>query len=175
MKILICGFSGAGKTTWLKFLAENHGSHGQFKFFDLDHLISQNLAVSPNELGQKIEEIGEFSFREIEYKTLMEKLTSELEFVLSLGGGALNEEVLKFIRENNQSIKLVFLNEEFDICYDRIKNDPNRLLSKLSENELKKLYLKRLDQYSQADLIVQPSDRKLIDGLDRLVHTLSMI
>jgi shikimate kinase len=157
------------------FLADNCGSQSDFSFYDLDTLIATQQGILPTELGKFIESVGEFRFREIEFSTLDEHLKSSENFVLSLGGGALNDSILSYIKDNSQHIKLVFLNEEFEICYDRIKSDPNRLLSKLSESDLKKLYLKRLDLYSQADLIVLPSDRKLIDGLDRLVHTLSMI
>jgi len=174
MKILICGFSGAGKSTWLQELRNNRGSILDFRFYDLDELIAENVGVGPSELGQYISNVGELAFREVELKLLMEKLKSDESFVLSLGGGALNPQIIEYISQYSSKIKLVFLNEEVEICIERIKNDSNRLLSKLTNSELKNLYFKRLDLYLKADLIVSNYDRKLIDGLDRLVHTLSM-
>jgi shikimate kinase len=173
MKILICGFSGAGKSTWLQELSKKRGKWSSFEFFDQDELIANALAIMPNELGQWILKNGEFKFREIEFQILAEILDSDKNIVLSLGGGALNAEILNRIAENKNEIKLVFLNEKIEVCLERIKNDSNRLLSTKSELELKKLYFQRLELYLSADLIVNPSEIKEIDGLDRLVHTLS--
>ncbi len=174
MKILICGFSGAGKSTWLQELKGHRGSMADYHFYDLDELIAAENGVSSDSLGNFIAEVGELKFREIELRILLNQLKNNESFVLSLGGGALNQTIIEYIQQNSEQIKLVFLNEELEVCIDRIKNDNNRLLSKLTVNELNNLYFKRLDLYLKADLIVSTSDRKLIDGLDRLVHTLSM-
>lgn len=174
MKILICGFSGAGKSTWLQELKAHRGSMSEYYFFDLDEMIANEVGVDPLSLGKYIAEVGELKFRELELKILLRSLQDAQHFVMSLGGGALNQTIIDFIKQNSEQIKLVFLNEDLDICIERIKNDNNRLLSKLTVNELNNLYFKRLDLYLKADLIVSTSDRKFIDGLDRLVHTLSM-
>lgn len=174
MKILICGFSGAGKSTWLQELKAHRGSMANYHFYDLDELIANEIGVDSKALGKSIAEIGELKFREIELGLLLKFLQNDQHFVMSLGGGALNQTIIDYIKQNSEQIKLVFLNEELEICIERIKNDHNRLLSKLTVNELNNLYFKRLDLYLKADLIVSTSDRKFIDGLDRLVHTLSM-
>lgn len=174
MKILICGFSGAGKSTWLRELKHHRGSMVDYAFYDLDECIAIEQEIDPNNLGNFIANVGELKFREIELSILTNLLQKDENFVLSLGGGALNQTIIDQIQQNSEQIKLVFLNEELEICIERIKNDNNRLLSKLTVNELNNLYFKRLDLYLKADLIVSTSDRKFIDGLDRLVHTLSM-
>lgn len=67
---------------------------------------------------------------------------------------------------------MVFINTPFEICYQHIKNDPNRLLFKKSEIELKQIYQDRLSLYRKSNLIIEYSDLNLIDGLETLVHNL---
>jgi shikimate kinase len=84
---------------------------------------------------------------------------------LALGGGALTG-------VKNDGAKLVFLDTPFELCYERITNDFNRPLVSLKKEELRKLYNERLTLYRQANLILGERERKEIDGIGALVHTL---
>jgi shikimate kinase len=170
MKILICGFMGAGKSHWLKDLERTAGQ-SQFVFLDLDHEIAKFLKISPLILGEWIAQNGWPLFRKIEQEQIGHFMTSQLVGVLCLGGGALNHEVQKML-ENNKNVKMVFLNTPFEICFERITGDGNRPLATLKKEELYKLYEERLTGYFKANLILEETERKEIEGIHALVHTL---
>ena len=170
MKILICGFMGAGKSFWLLDLKKQSGASG-FLFLDLDQEIAQALHLSPSQLGEWISAPGWESFRKLEQEKIHEFLSHETSGVLCLGGGALVPDLLVKIKQN-PSIKLVFLDTPFEVCHERIIGDSNRPLSSIKKEELRELYLQRLASYRQADLILDERERKEIEGINSLVHTL---
>lgn len=171
MKILICGFMGSGKTYWLNHLIKkSNGS--DFEFLDLDREIASHLNIFPMKLGEWINTSGWPAFRKIEVEKINHFLSSKNDGVLCLGGGALTEALLNHIR-NDANVKMVFLNTPFDLCYERIIGDANRPLVSLEKEELRKLYDQRTALYCKADLILDESERKEIEGINSLVHTLS--
>lgn len=170
IKILICGFMGSGKSYWLDYLKKNSSSSG-FCFLDLDHEIAKSLNIQPSQLGEWIKKYDWPAFRKLEEEMIASFLGENKEGVLSLGGGALTEKLLEKCKINTK-VKIVFLNTPFELCYERITGDNNRPLVTLQKEELRALYEQRYALYSKADLILDVEERKEIDGIDSLVHTL---
>lgn len=168
MKILICGFMGAGKSTMLrKFQSNKLG----YDCIDLDDAIAVDLRIRPERLGEWILKNGFPSFRDLEKRKLTTLLRHEARMVIALGGGALSPEIFKLIQYDSEC-KLVFLDTSFDLCLSRIKDDPTRPMAQISLEELKKLFESRREDYLLADLVVGESEIKEIEGLETLVHNL---
>lgn len=138
MRIYLCGFMGCGKTRIGKELAKETG----MSFADLDSYIVEKEGISIPEIFEKY---GEPHFRALEAKYIAEMPDDS---VVALGGGAIiNENTAKTARESG---KVVFLDVDFGICYDRIKNDSNRPLAYNNPREkVKELYDTRRPVYSQ--------------------------
>ncbi len=170
MKILICGFMGAGKSYWLDQLLKK-SSPSNFTFLDLDQEIAKSLKITPNKLGEWITTYGWIEFRKIELQLVIQILGLEQDIVLSLGGGTLDHNLLQLLK-NKENIKIVFLDTSFELCYERITSDANRPLVSLKLEELRKIFDQRRPFYNQANLILSSQERKLIEGIDALVHTL---
>jgi shikimate kinase len=170
MKILICGFMGSGKSHWLDFLKKNSSSSA-FLFWDLDYEIANSLNIKPSQLGEWIKKYDWPAFRKLEQEMIASFLGEKKDGILSLGGGSLTENLIDRCKSNNK-IKIVFLNTPFELCHERITGDDNRPLGALEKEELRSLYETRYTLYSKADLILGDRERKEIDGIDSLVHTL---
>jgi len=117
-KFFLVGFMATGKTTVGKKLS----SKLNIPFFDSDREIELILGCSINEYFRTH---GETKFREIEKKTIIEKIknNNDKSFIMSLGGGAyLNHSIRKLINFVGISI---WLNGNIDIIYNRLKKSKN--------------------------------------------------
>lgn len=138
-KIVIAGFSGAGKSSLLKEIART--SPGQWRFDDLDDLVVQEHGDPSKVLPEWIEEWGWEKFRSLEEESLREWLTDPGKGVLALGGGALTEENLEAV---SQKARILFLAVDFETAWRRLALDVNvRPLALKGENYLRFLYEKR--------------------------------
>jgi shikimate kinase len=147
VKYLICGFSGAGKTYALQKLRENP-AFKQFQFLDLDQEIARCCGYSEDRLGDLIKEKGWSWFRDFETETL-HRLVQEYEFLwLALGGGSLTDKNEAYL-QGQSDIQIYWLDTPFEICWERIKNDKNRPLVLQGEQEIKKIFEKRLETYKK--------------------------
>ena len=169
MNILVCGFMGSGKTT---FVTSFEGNNLGFITYDLDHVVADHLGIIHSDLGEWIHKNTLQKFREIEMSVLQSLLNQKTMKIIALGGGTTMNE--GFFDMKNQA-KLVFLEVPFETCFKRIKNDSNRPLSALGVEGLRELYQKRLPNYRKADLILSETEIKEIEGLESLVHNLSSI
>ena len=136
--ITLTGFMGCGKTYTSKILAREIG----YKLIDTD---AEIVARQGRYISQIIKEEGESAFREIERKVISDLLKEDF-LVLSVGGGAIlhNADLLM------QNSTVVFLDTDFDLCYDRIKNDKGRPLAfGKSKEQVFELYSKRLPVYQK--------------------------
>lgn len=153
MNIALIGFMGSGKTTIGKKLARQLG----WTFLDSDGLIQQKENCSiPEIFAQK----GEVYFRECE-KSVLTVVAELKKVVLATGGGLpIGEDNWKILR---QSFFTVYLKAHFDELFLRITGDPIRpLLQKYpTKNQLKELYLSRVDWYEKAHVIIDTSQKKL--------------
>ena len=170
MKIFICGFTGAGKSTFLKqFLGNQQG----FDCIDLDHALALELGIGPDRLGDWLIQNGFPIFRDKEKTKMKALLGHQQPMIIALGGGTLTEDVLDLIKKT-PDCKTVFLDTPYEICLERIRHDQNRPLSNLPGEELKKLYDSRWEIYRKiADLTLSPENAKEIVTLTSLVHNLA--
>ena len=169
MNILVCGFMGSGKTT---FVTSFEGNNLGFMTYDLDHVVADHLGISHLQLGEWININTLAKFRDVEMDVLQSLVNQRTMKIIALGGGTPTAE--RFLDLRDQT-KLVFLDVPFETCFNRIKNDSNRPLTALGEEGLRELYQKRLPMYRKADLILSETEIKEIEGLESLVHNLSSI
>jgi shikimate kinase len=169
VNILVCGFMGSGKTT---FVESFRGNNIGYDCVDLDTAVATNLGILPGELGGWINTHGLESFRHREVFILSNLLKYKMMKIIALGGGTVEAE--GFFDLLDQA-KMVFLNVSFEACYERIKNDLNRPLTAMGEDGLRKLYNKRSPLYQKSDLSLAGNQIKGIEGLESLVHNLNSI
>ena len=136
--ITLTGFMGSGKSYISKILARELG----YKLIDTDEQIVKNQGKS---IPQIMSEVGEQGFRQIE-KDVITNLLKQDFLVLSVGGGAIlhNADLLM------DGSTVVFLNMDFDVCFNRIKNDKNRPLAfGKTREQVFDIYSKRIDIYQK--------------------------
>ena len=122
--IFLCGFMGCGKSTVGKILA----GRLKCKCVDLDDYIEEREGMTiPDIFAQK----GETYFREKETEALA--AFGDMGGVVATGGGALLSD------KNGETAMgagmVVFIDTDFDTCYDRIKDDPHRPIAASSTRE----------------------------------------
>jgi len=79
-KIVLVGFSGAGKSTAAKKIA----NHFNFSLLDTDKMLEEKYKISVYDIFEKY---GEIVFRQLEYQILREALQQDC-VVIATGGGA---------------------------------------------------------------------------------------
>lgn len=134
MTIFLCGFMGCGKTTIGKLTAKKFGC----AFFDTDELIVENQGMSiPEIFAQK----GEPYFRQVEADIV--KSMCGKSAVISCGGGAMiNSATAEYVKSTGD--KIIFLDVDFDTCYERISCDSNRpIVVNNSKEQLKAIFDER--------------------------------
>ncbi|MCK6594804.1 MAG: hypothetical protein L6Q33_06365 [Bacteriovoracaceae bacterium] len=163
-KIVIVGFSGAGKSHLLREWSES--LMPSFLALDLDDEILKKYGKPEDkELGKFISRVGFTEFRRLEKELLNSFLNQSSErLLIALGGGAFDHDIQNITNEN-PSILSLFLDTPFDICYERICQDTNRPLVQLGKAKLHELYLARLEIYRLAKKIIRPEELKFIDAL----------
>lgn len=124
MTIFLCGFMGCGKTTSGKLAAKKLGC----AFCDTDDMIVEREKMSiPDIFAKK----GEPYFRQVEAEVV--KSVCGKAAVAACGGGAmLNPDTAKAAAEAGA---VVFLDADFETCYERICGDSNRPIAASSTKE----------------------------------------
>lgn len=160
--IILCGFMGCGKTTVGKELA----SRIFYDFVDMDERIEFVTGMSIPEI---FAERGEEGFRELETKVLAELCRGEGQ-VLATGGGALIRERNVQLAQQNGTI--VFVNSEFHLCYDRIKNSDRPIVQRCTRDELEELFNQRLPVYRNTCNIEIFNQHTPKDAAKAIIHSL---
>ncbi len=156
---------GSGKTTFAaKMNAKN--------CFDLDHEVLEKHGKGFSHLGELIEAKGWENFRKLEALELAgfcrKDEDEDEELLLSLGGGALNQQSLELIR-SKKFIKLVWLDTPFELCLERVSNDKKRpLMVRRSEAELRTLYSERSKFYSQCHIKLGVNEQNKMISMEAL-------
>ncbi len=145
--VFLCGFMGCGKSTVGKVAAGMLG----VQFVDLDEFIEQQQEMSIPVIFSKK---GEEFFRDCETKAI--KDFDGKGAVVATGGGALLRE------ENAEAAQaagvVIFIDTDFETCYERIKDDPHR---PIAYNSIKQ-QLK--DRFEQRRPLYQAHSQFTIDG-----------
>lgn len=168
MKLFLCGFSGAGKTT----LGAKLSKDDQFAVFDLDEEIFNRMGSGHDHLGDYIEEIGIDEFRKDELSVLkMLDQNFKDNYLIILGAGALEtKEVIEFITQNQG--KLIYLKEDFETCFARIAKASERPLVKNGKSFMKQKYDARLALYEKSELVLTPDEANSLSNIGELLNML---
>ena len=160
--IVLCGFMGSGKSTVGKILSKKLGC----PYIDMDKYMEDVCQMT---IPQIFEKYGEDGFREFEHEAAQSlgKLNGA---VIATGGGALTFE--RNIAPLSQNSFIVYLNIDFDVCYDRIKASDRPLVKSNSRDKLKELYMARDKAYRRAAAFItantDSSQKAADDILDNL-------
>ena len=159
--IYLCGFMGCGKSYIGKLLAEDKG----MPFVDLDGFIVKKEGRTIPEI---FEQSGEPYFRQLEAECIRELDSG---YVVATGGGALiNENTARFANEHGIT---VFLDAEFELCYERIKDDANRPLAvNNTKEQLREIFEKRREIYekhSRVTVKVTGVEEKTLENINSLL------
>lgn len=149
MKYLICGFSGAGKTSLLEKI-KNDSQYKEYFFFDLDLEILRIKKF--DSISSLIEKVGWDQFRTWEQEVLNALLVHQKCWI-ALGGGSLTQENSEQFL-NDKTIKGLFLDTPLDVCLERIKSSSDRPLLAEGEEFLRNLYKQRLPIYQKFERIL---------------------
>jgi shikimate kinase len=146
-KILIAGFSGAGKSSFLQKLAFTAPQEG-WTFDDLDQMILKNQ--KGKEIFALVETHGWEKFRLWERQALEGWLKQEGRGVLALGGGTLSQLVFDLYGKSKK-VGFVHLSASFDECWERLhveETEPRPLVKK-GKNELHRIFEERAKVFKQ--------------------------
>lgn len=145
-KILIAGFSGAGKSSLLQELKKT-APDSSWSFADLDQLV---ISRNKKDIPKIIEEHGWEKFRLWERQELEGWLKEEGKAVLSLGGGAFTQ-ILLNLYQPIRKIGILHLHASFEDCWGRLNLEgaEERPLIRLGKGELHRIYQEREKIFSQ--------------------------
>lgn len=148
-KILIAGFSGAGKSSFLRELEYQAPEEG-WVFQDLDNMIFKSRGRGHNNLASLIEQEGWEKFRLWERQEIEGFLKEEGKGILALGGGSLTQLLLELYRPSRK-IGICLLSAPFEDCWERLhlESSEPRPLVKLGKNELHRIFKERLKIFEQ--------------------------
>lgn len=163
MTVFLCGFMGCGKSTIGKELASATGSN----FIDMDDYIREKAKMSiPEIFALK----GEDYFRKLETRAVRD-LSEQNSAVVACGGGAmLKKENSVMAREKG---KVIYLELDFESCYERIKDDNNRpIVMNNTKEALHEIYDRRVPIYkenSDISVNVDSSPKVCAENIKKLV------
>ncbi|AOW19871.1 shikimate kinase [Urechidicola croceus] len=155
MKIVLIGYMASGKSAVGKKLA----SILKYDFIDLDSYIEKKENKTVSEI---FSQNGEIYFRLKETECLKELLNSDLDFVLSLGGGTpCYSNNIKTIFEKSESF---YLKASINTLFQRLSNEKDHrpLVAELDSDKLKEFIAKHL--FERAPYYEQASNSIITDG-----------
>lgn len=147
MIIAICGFMGAGKSSFLK-------QYPEVDSVDTDLLIEGEVGA----IGDFVRANSWDEFRAKENLVIQNTINeTSADLLISLGGGSLDSGInLKLLKK--KGVKIIFLQQDFDVCLSRIQGDTNRPQLDRSEEELKSLFTIREEIFKNACDFVMRGD-----------------
>jgi shikimate kinase len=165
MNILLSGPPFSGKTTIGELLAKQL----HWEFINTDHLLENKHGTSCSELHRRY---GEEGFRKLEKKELELLLQNEGNHVISLGGGALeNDDNSLIIKKLG---KIIYLNCSFEELYRRLKSSgrtPAYLDPSAPEQSFRTLVKKREANYAAlADFILDVTSLTPKQAVDTILR-----
>lgn len=173
--IILIGMSGVGKTTVGKELVK---SLDGYSFVDIDEEIEK---YSGKTIPEIFDEFGEPFFRVLEKDTIKKYIKNETKQVISIGGGAFEDELSRKLLTENGFV--IYLSATSQNIYKRLSNPlfsieergkssttetsdnfrcecNNRpLLKDLSVEKIESIMSKRIPNYEKAHLIIDTNDK----------------
>ena len=135
--LILCGFMGSGKTSLAQVFSKMTGQ----QFIDTDMLIEQSEQMT---IPQIFEKHGEEYFRKLELNLAM-ILSTNNNCVIATGGGFLLHDSIDEIMRKTGDI--LFIDCDFEDCYQRIKDSERPLVKQKSKEELLALFNERRPKY----------------------------
>lgn len=170
MKIFLLGLPGSGKSKFGKDLADIFN----IPFIDLDNEIEKTTDRSVASIFQTD---GEVFFRQVEAKTLDEKIIGAHEFIMATGGGT--PCFYNGIEKMNKVGVTLFLDVSVEVIALRINDTEKNIRPLLSAPDesvteiLNRLRQQRLAVYQKSKLIAQGSDLTIDVMLNKIREILS--
>ena len=166
--IFLCGIKHSGKTTIGKLLAKRLGR----RWYDLDREIERKIGEPIRTFYRAF---GQEAFQQLEVEVL-EAIIGEEELVISLGGGAAdNDPLMKMVKERGT---LVYLYLEEAHLLERILRGgiPPFLDEKDVEGSFHRLYERRNRRYSKDcnHLIQLPFDQAKEENVELVLSSLGL-
>jgi shikimate kinase len=148
-KILICGFSGAGKTDLVKELKLSAPASWEL-FDDLDEMIFRQYGRGHENLAALIQANGWEKFRIWERQLFEGWLKEEEKGVLALGGGTLSP-LLWELYSKSRKLKFCFLDVPFEEAWQRLKKQgmQERPMTLEGKENFRKVFEERLRVFRQ--------------------------
>tara|TARA_B100000925_G_scaffold15762_2_gene10952 strand:+ start:1649 stop:2170 length:522 start_codon:yes stop_codon:yes gene_type:complete len=167
MHIVLVGMMASGKSSVGKVLSKSMN----IPFLDIDKEIEFHEKSSIKSI---FENDGEKYFRKLERKIIIENLEKKKTTVIALGGGAfLNAAVRKKVNEKSVS---VWLDVNMATIIRRLKKNRNRpLIENKSDEDIKKIYEKRLKYYEMAKIHIDCNKKTKIECVEELISQLKSI
>jgi len=170
MKIVLLGYMASGKTIIANKLSEKK----QLNCVDLDEYISEKENLSIPEI---FAEKGEISFRLLENKYLKELLSSNDEFILSVGGGTpCYANNMDLIIKRSVS---VYLKASIETIYNRIVNEKTKrpLVANIPNDKLKEFIAKHLFErnvfYNKATIHIDVNKKTINNIVEEILIQIS--
>ena len=167
MHIVLVGMMASGKSSIGKVLSKSMN----VPFLDVDKEIEfrENRSVK-----SIFENSGERYFRKLESKIIIENLEERKSTVIATGGGAfLNAAVRKKVNEKSIS---VWLDVNIETIIARVKKNQNRpLIEKKSDEEVKKIYEKRLKYYEMSKIHIDCNKKTKAECAAEIIFNLKNI
>lgn len=165
MTLFLCGFMGCGKTTVGKLAAKKMGC----SFYDSDDLIVENQGMTiPEIFAQK----GEPYFRQAE-ADIIRSLCGKKAVVACGGGAMLNPGSAAAAAESGE---VIFLDVDFDTCYERICGDSNRPIAASStKEELRARFNNRREIYMKNSTIQLDSSGSPMETVEMIIETVKFL
>ncbi len=140
--IILIGFMGSGKSTVGYTLSKTLN----LKYVSTDDIIEEREKMK---IGEIFKKYGEKYFREKE-KEVINEVSNFSGCVIATGGGiVLNSENVENLKKGG---KIFFLKTNYNVIYERIKNDKGRPLLQLDDplSAIKRILKARLPLYKDA-------------------------
>ena len=164
MHVVLVGMMASGKSSIGKVLSKTMN----IPFLDVDKEIELHEKRSVKSI---FENSGERYFRKLESKIIIENLKEKKSTVIALGGGAfLNAAVRKNVNEKSIS---VWLDVNIESIIKRVKKNQNRpLFEKKSDEEIMKLYEKRLKYYEMSKIHIDCNKKTKTECAEEIIFKL---
>ena len=147
-KVLIAGFSGAGKTSLVQAL-KTQSPEDWDAFDDLDQLVLKNRGRGFGSIAELIAGKGWDAFRLFERQEFEGWIKSDGKGVLALGGGSLTPQLFD-LYGNHRKLKFAHLYVPFAVIWERLQIDSEvRPLVALGKIELEKIYQERMKVFER--------------------------
>ena len=143
-RVVLTGFMGSGKSTVGRILARSVW----WRFLDVDREIEHAAGTTIADIFRLH---GEAHFRQLEHETIA-RLLNDSRVVLSLGGGAIEDERTRALLLNDPATRLVHLEASFDTVLLRTSGTDAIRPVLADRANLEARYLRRLPLYRLAHL-----------------------